>query len=159
MAEDLITESGSKEAKYKRLLPQLKALCEGETNRIANMANITAALKETFGYFWIGFYLIKQNELVLGPFQGSIACTRIQKGKGVCGTAWEKKEALVISNVDEFPSYIACSSLSKSEIVIPLLQNNEVIGILDVDHDEFDTFDTIDKNYLTELCTWLALII
>lgn len=159
MAEDLTIEAGSKEAKYKSLIPQLKALCKGENNRIANMANITAALKETFGYFWIGFYTIEENELVLGPFQGPIACTRIQKGNGVCGTAWEKKEILLVSNVDDFPGHIACSSFSKSEIVVPILQNDEVIGVLDLDHDEFDTFDEIDKNYLTELCTWLAPLI
>lgn len=159
MAEDLIVHSGLKEEKYKTLIPQLKALCEGETNRIANLANVAAAIKQTFDYFWVGFYLVEGEELVLGPFQGTIACTRIQKNKGVCGTAWERKETILVDDVNEFPGHIACSSLSQSEIVVPLIKDQEVIGVLDVDHSETNTFDAIDETYLNEICTWLVSII
>lgn len=159
MAEDLIVHSGLKEEKYKTLIPQLKALCEGETNRIANLANVAAAIKQTFDYFWVGFYLVEGEELVLGPFQGTIACTRIQKNKGVCGTAWERKETILVDDVNEFPGHIACSSLSQSEIVVPLIKDQEVIGVLDVDHSETNTFDVIDEKYLNEICTWLVSII
>jgi len=159
VAEDLIVHSGLKEEKYKTLIPQLKALCEGETNRIANLANVAAAIKQTFDYFWVGFYLVEGEELVLGPFQGTIACTRIQKNKGVCGTAWERKETILVDDVNEFPGHIACSSLSQSEIVVPLIKDQEVIGVLDVDHSETNTFDAIDEKYLNEICTWLVSII
>lgn len=159
MAEDLNITIGSKEKKYNSLLPQLKALCEGEPNQVANLANIAAAIKQTFNYYWVGFYLVEGNELVLGPFQGSIACTRIKKGKGVCGTAWEREETILVDNVDEFPGHIACSSLSKSEIVVPLIKNNAVIGILDLDHDELKAFDEIDFKHLNKICTWLVSIL
>lgn len=156
MAEELIQIQGSKAEKYASLIPQIKALVGGESDWIANLANVSAALKESFGFFWVGFYLRKENELVLGPFQGPIACTRIQKGKGVCGSSWEQKTTLVVPNVDEFPGHIACSSLSKSEIVVPLIHNNEVIGVLDVDSDQLNDFDAIDERYLNELCQFLA---
>lgn len=159
MAEDLNIITGSKEKKYQSLLPQLKALCEEEPNRVANLANVVAAIKQTFNYYWVGFYMIDQEELVLAPFQGPIACTRIKKGKGVCGMAWEKAETILVDNVEEFPGHIACSSFSKSEIVVPLIKNNEVIGVLDLDHDEFSTFDEIDRKYLNAICSWLVSII
>ncbi|HLW40476.1 MAG TPA: GAF domain-containing protein [Brumimicrobium sp.] len=159
MADDLIVHSGLKEEKYETLIPQIKVLCEGETNRIANLANAAAAIKQTFDYFWVGFYLVEGQELVLGPFQGSIACTRIQKGKGVCGSAWEQKKTILVDDVNTFPGHIACSSLSQSEIVVPLLKNGEVIGVLDVDHSEVNAFDKIDEKYLNEICTWLVSIL
>ena len=159
MAEDLNIHMGSKEEKYIGLLPQLKALCEGEPNKVANLANVAAAIKQTFDYYWVGFYLVEDNELVLGPFQGPIACTRIKKGKGVCGTAWEKAETILVDNVDEFPGHIACSSESKSEIVVPLIKNNEVIGVFDLDHDEVKAFDEVDFKYINKICTWLVSIL
>lgn len=159
MADDLSITIGSKEEKYITLIPQLKSLCEGESNRIANLANIAAAIKQTFDYYWVGFYLVEDNELVLAPFQGPIACTRIKKGKGVCGSAWEKVETILVDNVDEFPNHISCSSLSKSEIVVPLIKNNEVIGVFDLDHDCVKAFDETDHKYLNEICLWLVSII
>ncbi|MCF8416147.1 MAG: GAF domain-containing protein [Crocinitomicaceae bacterium] len=156
MAEELIQVKGSKVEQYENLIPQLKALVEGEQNRIANLANITAALKETFHFFWVGFYLVEGNELVLGPFQGPIACTRIRKGKGVCGTAWEQKQTLVVPDVDAFPGHIACSSISKSEIVVPIFKNGQVVGVLDVDSENYNTFDTNDAHYLNQICQWLS---
>ena len=155
MAEDLCISNGSKAEKYQTLLPQIKSLIEGENDLIANLANISAALKETFGFFWVGFYLVKGEELVLGPFQGPIACTRIRKGKGVCGTAWREKRTLVISDVDAFPGHIACSSLSRSEIVVPLMKEGEVWGVLDIDSELLGMFDEIDKEYLEQLCGYL----
>ena len=159
MSENLSISNGSKAEKYQELVPQLKALLIGEKDEIANLANFVAALKETFGFFWVGFYLVKENELVLGPFQGPIACTRIKKGKGVCGTSWEQGKAILVPDVDQFPGHIACSSLSKSEIVIPLIKNQKVIGVLDVDSDQLNNFDEVDEKYLTELCQWLSSII
>jgi GAF domain-containing protein len=159
MSENLSISNGSKAEKYQELVPQLKALLIGEKDKIANLANFVAALKETFGFFWVGFYLVKENELVLGPFQGPIACTRIKKGKGVCGTSWEQGKAILVPDVDQFPGHIACSSLSKSEIVIPLIKNQKVIGVLDVDSDQLNDFDEVDEKYLTELCQWLSSII
>lgn len=156
MAESLIIESGDKAAVYRSLLPQIKALVEGESDPVANLANVCAALKETFGFFWVGFYLVKDGELVLGPFQGPIACTRIQRGKGVCGHAWETGQSVLVPDVDAFPGHIACSSLSRSEIVVPLLKNGEVIGVLDVDSDQLNDFDAADDVALNELCTWLV---
>src|SRR5678810_12198 len=139
MAEDLLIAKGTKEEQYEALLPQIKALLEGEPDLIANLANITGALKEQFNWLWIGFYLVKKDELVLGPFQGPVACTRIKKGKGVCGTAWAKQKVLIVPDVEKFPGHIACSSLSKSEIVLPLFdQHKEVIGVLDIDSIELD---------------------
>jgi GAF domain-containing protein len=159
MSENLSISNGSKAEKYQELVPQLKALLIGEKDEIANLANFVAALKETFGFFWVGFYLVKENELVLGPFQGPIACTRIKKGKGVCGTSWEQGKTMLVPDVDQFPGHIACSSLSKSEIVVPLIKNQEVIGVLDVDSNQLNDFDAVDEKYLTELCQWLSSII
>lgn len=151
MAEDLTIVSGDKTGKYVSLIPQIKGLLEGETDLIANLANIAAALKEQFGWFWVGFYLVKEDELVLGPFQGPVACTRIRKGRGVCGTSWAKAETLIVPDVEKFPGHIACSSLSKSEIVVPLLKNGTVWGVLDVDSDTLDQFDDIDRSFLEEI--------
>ncbi|MGE0562023.1 MAG: GAF domain-containing protein [Flavobacteriales bacterium] len=153
MAEELLIRSNlSKEEKYKALLPQLEALVFGETDVVANLANISAALKSTFNFLWVGFYIVKQDELVLGPFQGPIACTRIRKGKGVCGTSWQNADTIIVPNVDEFPGHIACSSASKSEIVLPIFNNkNEVIMVLDIDSEELNTFDSIDEKYLLQL--------
>ncbi|MBD1384878.1 GAF domain-containing protein [Mucilaginibacter rigui] len=152
MAEDLqITASGSKEEQYQSLIPQIEGLLYGETDLIANLANVAAALKEQFKWFWVGFYLVKNDELVLGPFQGPVACTRIAKGRGVCGTAWDKAETLIVPDVDAFPGHIACSSLSRSEIVLPLFSHGEVIGVLDVDSSELNEFDETDSKYLTQV--------
>jgi L-methionine (R)-S-oxide reductase len=151
MAEDLKIIAGEREEQYKSLVPQIKALLTGETDLIANLANISAALKEQFNFFWVGFYLIKNNELVLGPFQGPVACTRIAYNRGVCGAAWAKKEMLIIPDVEEFPGHIACSSLSKSEIVIPLYVADKLVGVLDVDSDHINHFTTVDEKYLKEI--------
>lgn len=152
MAEELnIDTAASKAEKYESLIPQIKGLVYGETDTVANLANIAAALKQAFDFFWVGFYMVKDGELVLGPFQGPIACTRIRKGKGVCGSSWEKAQTLVVPNVDEFPGHIACSSDSKSEIVVPVFKNNEVIGVLDVDSSDLNSFDEVDQKYLEQL--------
>lgn len=152
MAEDLtITRSTDKKEQYISLIPQIEALLEGETDLIANLANISAALKEQFGWFWVGFYMVKGNELVLGPFQGPVACTRIAKGKGVCGSAWEQAKTLVVPDVDAFPGHIACSSLSKSEIVVPVYHGDEIAGVLDVDSELPDQFDETDAVYLGQI--------
>lgn len=151
MAEDLQINYGSKEAQYQSLIPQLKALVEGETDEIANLANICAALKEQFNFFWVGFYLVKGSELVLGPFQGPVACTRIARGKGVCGTSWQQDKTLIVPDVDQFPGHIACSSASRSEIVVPWRKGGRVTGVLDVDSEELDTFDEIDAKYLEQI--------
>lgn len=152
MAEDLHVSATSKEGKYKELVPQIKALVEGEQDGLANMGNICAALKTTFDFLWVGFYLVKENELVLGPFQGPVACTRIALGKGVCGTAWKEQKTIVVPDVDLFPGHIACSSLSKSEIVIPLKNTTgAIVGVLDVDSDMLNSFDSIDEKYLEEI--------
>ena len=138
----------SKEERYETLLPQLHSLIADEPDLIANMANIAAALHEAFGFWWTGFYRVDGEELVLGPFQGPIACTRIPFGRGVCGTAWQRGETVIVANVHEFPGHIACSSASKSEIVVPIRQNNKIIAVLDIDSADFNTFDAIDKHYL-----------
>jgi len=156
MAEDLVRISGTKDDIYDGLFPQIVALIGNEKDVVANLGNVSAALKEAFGFFWIGFYLVKDSELVLGPFQGPVACTRIQKGKGVCGAAWEQEQTVLVPNVDLFAGHIACSSLSKSEIVVPLLKNGGVVGVLDVDSDELDAFDEIDKQHLEKLCQWIS---
>jgi L-methionine (R)-S-oxide reductase len=156
MSEQLIISGQTKKEKYVSLLPQIKALTESESSFIANLANTSAALKETFGFFWVGFYLVEGEQLVLGPFQGPVACTRIAFGKGVCGAAWERNEAVLVPDVEQFPGHIACSSLSKSEVVIPLMRNNEVIGVMDVDSDQLNDFDEVDVKFLSELCTWLV---
>jgi L-methionine (R)-S-oxide reductase len=151
MAEDLLINKGTKEEQYESLLPQIKGLLEGEPDLIANLANITGALKEQFNWLWVGFYLVKNDELVLGPFQGPVACTRIKKGKGVCGASWAKAQTLIVPDVERFPGHIACSSLSRSEIVVPIIRNNKVIGVLDVDSIELDQYDNIDQNYLEQI--------
>lgn len=151
MAEELIIKKGTKEEQYLELIPQIAGLLEGEPDLIANLANVTAALKEQFGWLWIGFYIVKENELVLGPFQGPIACTRIKKGKGVCGTAWEQMKTIIVQDVNQFPGHITCSSLSKSEIVLPLIRNSEVVAVLDIDHSLYASFDKTDELFLTEI--------
>jgi GAF domain-containing protein len=152
MAEDLkIITSTDKEEQYKSLIPQIEALLFGETELVANMANTCAALKEQFKWLWVGFYLVKGSELVLAPFQGPVACTRIAKGKGVCGSAWEQGKTFIVDDVDQFPGHIACSSASRSEIVLPLFHNNMVIGVLDVDSEHLAHFDEIDEKYLTQI--------
>lgn len=151
MAEDLSIIAGTKEEQYNAILPQIKALLEGESDLIANLANISAALKEQFGWLWIGFYLVKNDELVLGPFQGPVACTRIRKGRGVCGTSWAQEETLIVPDVEKFPGHIACSSLSKSEIVLPLKSGDKVVGVFDIDSTDLDTFDETDKKYLEQI--------
>jgi L-methionine (R)-S-oxide reductase len=158
MAENLIINaSATKEEKYKTLLPQIESLIAGETDWVANMANTAAALKETFHFFWVGFYIVKNNELVLGPFQGPIACTRIALGKGVCGTSWKEKKTIIVPNVDEFPGHIACSSASKSEIVVPVFnKQNEVVMVLDVDSDQLNSFDSTDQRYLEQVVNTLV---
>lgn len=156
MAEDLLINGVTKEEKYKSLLPQIQALVDGENDLVANMANTCAALKFGLDFFWVGFYLIKDNQLVLGPFQGPVACTRINFGKGVCGTSWKNNEVIIVDDVDQFPGHIACSSLSKSEIVLPIYNSkNEIVGVLDVDSDTYATFDKTDELYLKQI---LALI-
>ncbi|MBM3443987.1 MAG: GAF domain-containing protein [Bacteroidetes bacterium] len=157
MSEDLIVVGGDKQSQYDNLLPQIKGLLEGETDLIANLANVTAAIHQQFEHLWVGFYLVKGGELVLGPFQGPIACTRIKKGKGVCGTAWEKATTLIVPDVEQFPGHIACSSLSKSEIVVPLFHAGTVMGVLDVDSAELGTFDETDNHYLTAILGLIPL--
>lgn len=151
MAEDLQIAKGSKAEQYESLLPQVKGLLEGENDLIANTANVVAALKEQFGWFWVGFYFVKNDELVLGPFQGPVACTRIKKGRGVCGTSWSQQQTLIVPDVEKFPGHIACSSLSKSEIVVPVIRNHEVVAVLDVDSDAYDQFDATDQQFLEEM--------
>lgn len=142
---------GSKAEKYEGLIPQIKGLLDGEPDLVANLANIAAALKEQFGWFWVGFYLVRDNELVLGPFQGPVACTRIRYGKGVCGSSWEQERTLIVPDVEKFPGHIACSSLSKSEIVVPVIRSGKVMGVLDVDSSELDDFDEVDAKFLEEI--------
>lgn len=152
MAEELIIDKGGKAEKYATLLPQVKALTAGESNRVANLANVAAALKQTFGFFWVGFYLVEDGELVLGPFQGPIACTRIRYGRGVCGTAWKEGKTLVVPDVDKFPGHIACSSASRSEIVVPIYnKEKEVVGVLDIDSDRLAEFDETDREWLERI--------
>ncbi|MCD8043775.1 MAG: GAF domain-containing protein [Tannerellaceae bacterium] len=158
MAEDLQIIEGDKKEIYESLLPQIEALIAGETDAVANMANVAAALKQAFDFFWVGFYIVKDDVLVLGPFQGPVACTRIRYGKGVCGTAWQEARTLVVPDVDQFPGHIACSSASKSEIVIPILQNGKVTGVLDIDSDTLNTFDETDKMYLEKLAEGIRLV-
>jgi L-methionine (R)-S-oxide reductase len=156
MAEDLnIIKDVSRAEQYESLIPQIKGLVTGEPDLIANLANISAALKEQFGWLWVGFYLVKDDELVLGPFQGPVACTRIRKGKGVCGTAWEKAQTVIVPDVEAFPGHIACSSASRSEIVLPLLSEDKVIGVLDVDSESLDAFDDVDAKYLADILTFI----
>jgi len=157
MSEDLNIIAGAKAEQYESLLPQIKGLLEGEPDVIANLANTVGALKEQFQWLWIGFYLVKsattskEEELVLGPFQGPVACTRIRKGKGVCGASWEKAQTVVVPDVEKFPGHIACSSLSRSEIVVPVIRNQKVVAVLDVDSEEMNQFDETDKIYLEKI--------
>ena len=151
MAEQLIIKGETKQERYEALLPQIKAVVEGEPDLIANMANVAAMLHETFGFWWIGFYRAVDEELVLGPFQGPMACTRIRKGRGVCGTAWLKEETQVVPDVDKFPGHIACSSASRSEIVVPVFQEGKVIAVLDIDSAQLATFDETDRYYLERI--------
>ena len=157
MSEDLNIITGTKAEQYESLLPQIKGLLEGEPDLIANLANIGGALKEQFNWLWIGFYLVKsartsaEDELVLGPFQGPVACTRIRKGKGVCGTSWKNARTIIVPDVEKFPGHIACSSLSRSEIVVPVIRNSKVVGVLDVDSEELEYFDEVDRIYLEKI--------
>lgn len=156
MSEDLIiTTDLDKKTQYLSLIPQIAALLSGENDRIANMANIAAALKEQFKWFWVGFYLVKNDELVLGPFQGPVACTRIKKGKGVCGASWQQNEVLIVPDVDQFPGHIACASASRSEIVLPVYNKGEIIGVLDVDSEYLSHFNEFDAKYLKQIVSLL----
>jgi len=155
MAEDLTITKGDKKTQYESLLPQIQGLLSGETNLVANLGNITAALKEQFNWLWVGFYWIIEDELVLGPFQGPVACTRIKKGRGVCGTSWEKEATIIVDDVEKFPGHIACSSSSKSEIVLPVFKEGKIQGVLDVDSSELAQFDEVDQLYLEKI---LAMI-
>lgn len=157
MAEDIQAIGNTKEELYQSIIPQIKALVDGESDLTANMANVCAALKYGLNFFWVGFYLIKNNQLVLGPFQGPIACTRINLGKGVCGTSWQENRVIIVDDVDEFPGHIACSSLSKSEIVLPIYNfNKEIVGVLDIDSDVLSSFDKTDELYLTQIINLLS---
>ena len=156
MAEDLHIIHGTKAEQYQALLPQVTALLEGEPDLVANMANIAAALKEQFGWLWVGFYVVKKDELVLGPFQGPVACTRISRGRGVCGSSWEQQKTLIVPDVAAFPGHIACSSLSKSEIVVPVIRNGEVVAVLDADSSELNSFDKTDQQFLEEMMDLLV---
>lgn len=151
MAEDLNVQEGTKQEQYENLLPQIKGLLEGEDDIVANMANVAAALWQQFGWLWTGFYIVKNEQLVLGPFQGPIACTRIAKGRGVCGTAWSESRTLIVPDVEAFPGHIACSSASRSEIVVPIIQNGIVVAVLDVDSEQLNHFDETDKIYLEQI--------
>lgn len=156
MAETLTIASGTKQEKYEELLPQVLSVVEDEPDLIANMANVAAMIHETFGFWWTGFYRVEGEELVLGPFQGSLACTRIRKGKGVCGTAWAEARTQVVPDVDLFPGHIACSSLSRSEIVVPVFKEGTVIAVLDIDSASLATFDEVDAHYLEQIVQALA---
>ncbi len=155
MSEELLINTGDKTEQYRNLLPQIKSIIENETDLIANLANIAACLNTQFNWLWVGFYLVKDDELVLGPFQGPIACTRIKKGRGVCGTAWQEMKTIIVADVEKFPGHIACSSLSKSEIVLPIIRNNIVIGVLDVDSEHLGFFDEVDQRFLEEVASWV----
>lgn len=156
MAENLIISDGTKEQKYQTLLQQVIALAENESDTIALMANISSMIHHTFGFFWTGFYRVSGDELVLGPFQGPLACTRIKFGRGVCGTSWKRAETVIVADVDKFPGHIACSSASRSEIVVPVFEDNRVTAVLDIDSDKTDTFDETDKEWLEKICGMIA---
>jgi len=158
MAEELIIVKGTKEEQYLTLVPQINALISGETNLVANLANVVAALKFTFDFFWVGFYLVDEEQLVLAPFQGPIACTRIPFNKGVCGAAWAQEKTICVPDVDAFPGHIACSSASKSEIVVPVFKNGKVCAVLDIDSEQYATFDALDEKYLNEIAVCLSAI-
>lgn len=156
MAEDLLVSEGTKSTQYESLIPQIKGLLEGEPDLIANLANVTAALKEQFNWFWVGFYIVKGEELVLAPFQGPIACTRIRKGRGVCGSSWSEARTLIVPDVEKFPGHIACSSLSRSEIVLPVIRHGEVVAVLDVDSEHLAHFDETDQHFLQQIIDLLV---
>ena len=156
MEQSFKTDITNKEEKYQHFLPDWELLISGETDETAILANTSAALREAFEFFWVGFYMVKNGELVLGPFQGSVACYRIRKGRGVCGTAWAEARTQVVPDVEQFPGHIACSSLSKSEIVVPIFQGDEVIGVLDIDSDQLATFDETDRIYLEKMMETLS---
>lgn len=151
MAEDLHIAAGTKAEQYRQLMPQIEALMEGEGDLIANLANASAALREQFGWWWVGFYLVREGALVLGPFQGPVACTRIQKGRGVCGAAWEQASTVIVPDVEQFPGHIACSSRSRSEIVVPVIRQGAVVAVLDVDSEHLAHFDETDRQWLEAL--------
>lgn len=156
MAEQIdLLDNMSKEEKYISLSSQIKSLIEGESDLTANLANVAAALKQTFNFLWVGFYIVKNNQLVLGPFQGPVACTRIGYGKGVCGASWKNKVTIIVDDVNQFPGHIVCSVLSKSEIVVPIVRDNDVVAVLDVDSDKLSSFDKIDKKYLSEIVDYI----
>ncbi|MEY8488114.1 GAF domain-containing protein [uncultured Parabacteroides sp.] len=157
MAENLIISDGNKLEQYEALLPQLQSLTSGETDIVANMANVAAALKQTFGFFWVGFYVVKEEMLVLAPFQGPLACTRIRYGKGVCGTAWKEARTIIVPDVEQFPGHIACSSDSRSEIVVPVVRDGKVVAVLDIDSDKLNEFDGTDAENLEKLCAFLPM--
>ena len=157
MAENLIINGENKQEMYETLLPQLLSLTTGETDIVANMANVAAALKQTFDFFWVGFYRVKEEMLVLAPFQGPLACTRIRYGKGVCGTAWKEARTIVVPDVEQFPGHIACSSDSRSEIVVPVVRDGKVVAVLDIDSDKLNEFDEVDAEYLEKLCATLPI--
>lgn len=157
MAEDLQIVRGTKAEQYESLIPQIRALIEDEEDSVANMANVAAALKEQFGWLWVGFYIVKKDELVLRPFQGPVACTRIKKGRGVCGACWERGETIIVPDVEQFPGHIACSSLSRSEIVVPLFKSGEVVAVLDVDSIALDEYDESDRKYLEQIVSLISL--
>lgn len=156
MAEELRISSGNKAERYATLLPQVASLLEGERDRIAGMANLAAALAQTFGFFWVGFYRVIDEQLVLGPFQGPIACTRIAFGKGVCGSAWQQSETLIVPDVDAFPGHIACNSASRSEIVVPVKEGDMVTAVLDIDSERLSAFDEVDRHYLEQMVALLS---
>ncbi len=155
MAEDLKVITGTKEEQYQSLLPQVQALLEGEQDQMANLANLSAALKQQFNWFWVGFYRVCKDELIVGPFQGPVACTRIQKGRGVCGESWAQEKTMIVDNVNEFPGHIACNTSSRSEIVIPVKKDGKVVMVLDIDSDRFNQFDAVDERYLKEIIRFL----
>ena len=156
MSEQLIIQGETKQERYEALLPQIKAVVEDEPDLIANMANVAAMLHETFGFWWTGFYRVEGEELVIGPFQGPMACTRIRKGRGVCGTAWLKEATQVVPDVDKFPGHIACSSASRSEIVVPIFHEGKVIAVLDIDSERLNTFDETDRQNLEQIVKMLS---
>ena len=156
MAESLIISDGNKNERYSVLYSQIRSLLDSESDLIANMANVSSMIHQTFGFWWTGFYIARGDQLVLGPFQGPPACTRIPFGKGVCGTAWMRKESIIVPDVEEFPGHIACSSLSRSEIVVPVIQNSEVTAVIDIDSKELDTFDDTDRIWLEKIGTLFA---
>lgn len=155
--KDYYTDMNTKEEKYIEIYDSIKSLLDGETDAIANMANVSALIKDTFHFWWVGFYRVIGEELVLGPFQGPIACTRIKKGRGVCGSTWERKEIIVVPDVEEFPGHIACSSASRSEIVVPVWRDKEIVAVLDIDSEHLDTFDETDKIWLEKICTLIKI--